>query len=82
MHQVISGGGGAKLRELTPDPRTVFARTMYGYTVLEVGQERIHLEMFDQKGQKVHEADILPPAKPDTAGVMRGEGTSALATVR
>lgn len=80
MHQVISGGGGAKLRELTPDPRTVFARTMYGYTVLEVGTERIHLEMYDQKGQKVHEADILPPGKPESTGVVSSEETGALAT--
>lgn len=82
MHQVISGGGGAKLRELTPDPRTVFARTMYGYTVLEIGQERIRLEMFDQKGQKVHDADILPPASRAGTAEARGEATGTLATVR
>lgn len=73
MHQVISGGGGAKLRQLKPDPRTLFARTMYGFSTLEISPERIHLEMFDQKGLKVHEADIQPLPGPEAVAAFSGE---------
>ncbi|MDZ7638831.1 MAG: metallophosphoesterase [Bryobacterales bacterium] len=57
-HFVISGGGGARLRQLRPDPRTLFAQTMYGFTRLEIDEARIHLEMFDRNGKRVYDANI------------------------
>lgn len=58
-HLLISGGGGGRLRQLHPDPRTLFARTIYGFTTLEIDSSRIHVEMFDQNGKRVYEAEIL-----------------------
>lgn len=57
-HLVISGGGGAKLRQLKPDPRAIFARTVYGFTTLEVSPERILVEMYDSKANRIFTTDI------------------------
>lgn len=58
-HLIVSGGGGGRLRQLRPDPRTLFARTMYGFTTLEIDRSRIRVEMFDQNGQRVYESEIF-----------------------
>ena len=58
-HLIVSGGGGGRLRQLRPDPRTLFARTMYGFTTLEIDSSHIHVEMFDRSGQRVFESDIF-----------------------
>lgn len=57
-HLVISGGGGAKLRQLKPDPRAIFARTVYGFTTLEISPERIRVEMYDSKANRIFNTDI------------------------
>ncbi|MCL4783421.1 MAG: metallophosphoesterase [Bryobacterales bacterium] len=58
-HLIVSGGGGGRLRQLRPDPRTLFARTMYGFTTLDIDPSRIRVEMFDQNGQRVFESEIF-----------------------
>lgn len=77
-HLVISGGGGGRLRQLHADPRTLFARSTYGFTTLEIDPSRIHVEMFDQNGQRVFETEILK----EPTGSRIGQATKAETVTR
>lgn len=72
-HLIISGGGGGRLRQLRPDPRTLFARTTYGFTTLEINPSRVLVEMFDRNGQRIFESEIFE--QPTRTGM--GQTTEA-----
>lgn len=57
-HLVISGGGGGRLRQLHRDPRVIFGLTIYGFTVLDIDEHRILVEMYDRYGKRVYQAEI------------------------
>ena len=51
---VISGGGGAKLREIKSQRPARFAKSVYGFTHLQVSRERMLLRHIDPTGTQLH----------------------------
>jgi hypothetical protein len=50
VHFFISGGGGAKLREPKPDPRSLFAKRIHGFTVLEANATQLRVSFIGTDG--------------------------------
>jgi tartrate-resistant acid phosphatase type 5 len=50
VHFFISGGGGAKLREPKPDPRSLFAKRIHGFTVLEANATQFKVSFIGTDG--------------------------------
>ena len=76
-HLIVSGGGGGRLRQLHPDPRALFARTIYGFTTLEIDASRILVEMFDRNGQRIFQTDIFK--EPSRSGAEQPTEAEAVA---
>lgn len=51
---VVSGGGGAKVRDLNPKHTIPFARDTYGFTCLSVTEESLRFTHFDTDAQQLH----------------------------
>lgn len=51
---VISGGGGAKIRDLKGKRPAKFAKSVYGFTHLQVSPERLLFRHVDPKGVQLH----------------------------
>jgi len=51
---VISGGGGASVRDLKEHERGPFSKAVHGFTHLEVTPERFHVRHVDENGQLLH----------------------------
>jgi len=47
LHFFISGGGGAGIRPITPGPRSLFAKSSYGFAVLDVAPNSLKVSFFD-----------------------------------
>jgi hypothetical protein len=41
VHFFINGGGGAKIREIKPNERSLFAKSAYGFSTLEADHDKI-----------------------------------------
>jgi hypothetical protein len=41
VHFFINGGGGAKIRDIKPNARSLFAKSAYGFSILEADQDKI-----------------------------------------
>jgi hypothetical protein len=50
VHFFISGGGGAKLREPKPDPRSLFAKPTHGFAVIEVNSTQLKISFIGTDG--------------------------------
>ena len=57
---VVSGGGGAKVRELTPKHKIPFARDANGFTCLSVTEEALRFTHFDANGGQLHSFQKKP----------------------
>jgi len=51
---VVSGGGGARVRELKSDRKTPYGKNVYGFSHLQIGRERLILRHIDANGMQVH----------------------------
>jgi 3',5'-cyclic AMP phosphodiesterase CpdA len=51
---VVSGGGGARARDLRSRKRGPFGRAVYGFTHLEVRRERVTVRHLDANGTELH----------------------------
>lgn len=51
---VLSGGGGAKIRELKPKHDAKFAKTVHGFTHLQINRERLLFRHIDPTGTQLH----------------------------
>ena len=51
---VLSGGGGARTRPMKITGRGPYAQSVYGFTHLQVGCDRLCVRMIDANGQQVH----------------------------
>jgi len=51
---VVSGGGGARVRELKSDRKTPYGKNVYGFSHLQIGRERLILRHIDANGIQVH----------------------------
>lgn len=47
LHFFIAGGGGARIRPITPGPRSLFARSSYGFAVLEADEQKLTVTFID-----------------------------------
>jgi len=60
VYFVISGAGGMSIRPTEPGPRTRFAASTFGFTVLEIEAEQLRVRMYDSKPQVLYEFAIEP----------------------
>ena len=47
VHLFIAGSGGAGIRPITPGPRSLFAKSSYGFAVLDVAPNSLKVSFFD-----------------------------------
>lgn len=57
---VVSGGGGARIRDIKVKDRGPFAQTIYGFTHLQIGRERMIFRHIDPNGRQVHAFEKRP----------------------
>lgn len=51
---VVSGGGGARVRPMKNDKRGPFSQSVYGFTHIQLGKERMILRHIDPNGKQLH----------------------------
>lgn len=57
---VVSGGGGAELREVKSGPRTRFAKSVRGFGHFHIGPERAELEMIGTDTKPIYQLEYRP----------------------
>ena len=57
---VVSGGGGARVRELKNDRKVPYGKNVYGFSHLQVTKQRLILRHIDANGTQVHAFTKLP----------------------
>lgn len=82
-HFFVSGGGGAKLRDPKPHPRTIFAKAVYGFTTLAIHPTHVDVTMYDSSGIPIYQTSVLPPRKqsplpPRAGSVPAARGDAAV----
>lgn len=60
---VVSGGGGARVRQLKSDRKTPFGKDVYGFSHFSIGPERLIVRHIDANGKQVHAFAKLPDGK-------------------
>lgn len=55
VHFFISGGGGARIRPIEPGQRSLFARSSYGFAVLEADAKALTVKFIDQNVNQLYE---------------------------
>jgi len=58
LHFFISGGGGAGIRPITPGPRSLFAKSSYGFAVLEAGTKDLRVTFLDSNLQSLYQYSL------------------------
>jgi hypothetical protein len=53
VHFFIAGSGG-KLRDITPGPRSLFARSAHGFAVLEIQENRLDIAFVGVGGEQLY----------------------------
>ncbi|MFN0087870.1 MAG: metallophosphoesterase [Blastocatellia bacterium] len=61
VHFFISGGGGAGIRPITPGPRSLFAKSSYGFSVVEADAKQLKVRFIDTALQPLYEATLTKP---------------------
>ncbi|HEV8484002.1 MAG TPA: metallophosphoesterase [Blastocatellia bacterium] len=51
----VSGGGGAGIRPIKPGPRSLFAKSSYGFSVLEASATELRITFIDADSAKLYE---------------------------
>lgn len=51
FHQIVLGSGGAGLYEVTPDERTLFSISSFGFGWFQVSEDNLYFEFLDVEGQ-------------------------------
>ena len=54
VHFFVAGGGGAGLRPLKADPRTLFGQPIHGFSVLEASRESFQVRFIDRSLKEVY----------------------------
>jgi hypothetical protein len=65
LHFFINGGGGAGIRVIKPNERSLFALSSYGFATLEIDVEKIAVKYFGTDLQELYQYTITK-AKPDS----------------
>ena len=55
LHFFVSGGGGAGIRPIKPGPRSLFAKSSYGFSVLEANATELRITFIDADSAKLYE---------------------------
>jgi hypothetical protein len=55
VQMFIAGGGGARIRTIEPGPRSLFARSSYGFAVIEANAKAITVRFIDQNVNQLYE---------------------------
>jgi hypothetical protein len=58
VHFFINGGGGAKIREIKPDARSVFAKSAYGFTTLEADHDKLVVKFIGTDSSELYEYTV------------------------
>ncbi|MGH9839845.1 MAG: metallophosphoesterase [Blastocatellia bacterium] len=67
VHFFVAGGGGAGLRPLKPDPRSLFAKDAHAFAVLEADGKQLKIKFIDTSLKQLYEATLT---KPGAAAVL------------
>ena len=57
---VVPGGGGARVRSMKNDKRGPFSQSVYGFTHIQVGKERMIFRHIDPNGKQLHAFEKHP----------------------
>ncbi len=55
VHFFVAGGGGASIRPTNPDPRTLFAKSSFGFAVLEADAGQLTVKFVDTNLDQLYE---------------------------
>lgn len=58
VHFVIAGGGGASIRPVNPGPRTLFAKSSFGFAVFDCTESALKLSFVDADGKVRYETTL------------------------
>jgi hypothetical protein len=67
LHFFVSGGGGAGIRPITPGPRSLFAKSSYGFSVLEANANDLKVTFISSDGEKLYEYTIRKELRNEAA---------------
>jgi hypothetical protein len=55
VHFFVSGGGGRSIRQSKPGPRSLFAKGIYGFAVLDANRHQLKVTFFDTHLNQLYE---------------------------
>jgi tartrate-resistant acid phosphatase type 5 len=61
VHFFVSGGGGAGIRQPRPGPRSLFAKGVHGFSVLEADAKELSVRFFDRNLSLLYEYVLRKP---------------------
>jgi hypothetical protein len=62
VHFFVAGGGGARIRPMRPDPRTIFAESAYGFAVIEADGSQVRISFITPEQTRLYEYTLKKPA--------------------
>ena len=66
VHFFVSGGGGAGIRPITMGPRSLFAKSSYGFTVIEADARQLKLRFIDPDQTELYQYTLTGEASSVT----------------
>lgn len=63
VHFFVSGGGGAGLRQPKPGPRSLFAKAVHGFAVLEADVRQLKVRFIDTSLNQLYEYALTKPER-------------------
>lgn len=58
VHFFVAGGGGAGVRPVKPDPRSLFAKDAHAFAVVEANPKQLKLRFIDPSQKQLYEATL------------------------
>lgn len=74
LHFFINGGGGAGIRTINPNERSLFALSSYGFATLEIDTEKIAVKYFGTELQELYQYTITK-ANPESIAATQSAGS-------
>jgi tartrate-resistant acid phosphatase type 5 len=65
IEQFVVGSGGAELRPVNPDPRSLFSSSSYGFAVVRVSDEKLAVDLLDTDLNVLHSAQWAKDSAAD-----------------
>lgn len=67
VHFFVNGGGGAGIRAITPNERSLFAKSAYGFAMLEIDAEKIAVKFVGTDLSELYQYTITKPRAENVA---------------